>query len=116
MTTIGASLSITGEVSSDEDMTIHGRVNGKITMRAGSLLVSPTGKVKAAAQVSHISIQGSYSGDLAASQRVEMVNTAKVSGTVVGPAIVMHDGAVFNGTIEINRAEKVAQPAVGAKA
>ena len=116
MTTIGESLLISGEVSSDEDVTIHGQVNGKITMRAGSLLVSPTGKVKAAAQVSHISIQGSYSGDLAASQRVEMVKTAKVSGTVVGPAIVMHEGAVFNGTIEINRGQKVAKPAVSAKA
>jgi cytoskeletal protein CcmA (bactofilin family) len=114
MTTIGASLSITGEVSSNEDVTIHGQVNGKITMHAGSLLVSPTGKVKAVAQVGQIRIQGAYSGDLAASQRVEMVNTAKVTGTIVGPAIVMQDGAVFNGMIEVNRDLKLAKPAVGA--
>ena len=114
MTTIGASLSITGEVSSNEDVTIHGQVNGKITMHGGSLLVSPTGKVKAAANVGNISIQGSYSGDLAATQRVELVNTAKVSGTVVGPAIVMHEGAVFNGMIEIDKGQKQAKPAVKA--
>jgi cytoskeletal protein CcmA (bactofilin family) len=84
------------------------------TMHAGSLLVSPTGKVKAAANVGTISIQGAYSGDLAASQRVELVNTANVSGTVVGPAVVMHEGAVFNGIIEIDRGQKVAKPAVKA--
>ena len=114
MTTIGSSLSITGEVSSNEDVTIHGQVNGKIIMHAGSLLVSPTGKVNAAANVGNISIQGSYSGDLAASQRVELVKTAKVSGTVVGPAIVMHDGAVFNGVIEIDRGQRKAKPTVKA--
>ena len=114
MTTIGASLSITGEVSSNEDVTIHGRVNGKITMHAGSLLVSPTGNVEAVAQVGQISIQGSYSGDLTASQRVEMVSTAQVTGTVVGPAIVMHEGAVFNGMIDVNRGLKLVKSAAGA--
>jgi cytoskeletal protein CcmA (bactofilin family) len=114
MTTIGESLSINGEVSSNEDVTIHGKVNGKIVMHAGALLVSKTGSVQAEAQVGQISIQGSYSGDLAASQRVEMVSTAKVTGTVVGPAIVMHDGAVFNGIIEVNRGLKLVKPAAGA--
>jgi cytoskeletal protein CcmA (bactofilin family) len=114
MTTIGESLSITGEVSSNEDITIHGRVNGKITMHAGTLRVSPTGTVQAEAQVGQVSIQGNYSGDLTASQRVEMVNTAQVTGTVVGPAIVMHDGAVFNGLIEVNRGLRLVKPSVGA--
>ena len=112
MTTIGESVSITGEVSSKEDVTIHGKVSGKITMHAGRLLVSTTGNVRAKAQVSQISIHGSYSGDVSASQRVEMVNTAKVSGMIVGPAVVMHDGAVFDGTIEVNRGLKLAKPAV----
>ena len=114
MTTIGASLSINGEVSSNEDVTIHGRVSGKITMHAGALLVSPTGNVQAEAQVGRISIHGAYSGDLAASQHIEMVNTAQVTGTVVAPAVVMHDGAVFNGIIEVNRGLKLVKPAAGA--
>ena len=114
MTTIGASLSITGEVSSNEDVTIHGRVEGKITMHAGALLVSSTGTVQADAQVGQISIQGTFSGDLAASQRIEMVKTAQVAGTVVGPAIVIHDGAVFNGRMEVNRGLKLVKSAANA--
>ena len=103
MTTIGASLTITGEVTSSEDVTIHGKVNGKIAMHGGSLLVAPGGNVQAEAQVGQLKIHGKFTGDVAASERVELSNTSQVNGTLVAPAIVLQDGAVFNGMIEIDR-------------
>jgi len=47
MTTIGTSLVITGEVTSREDITIHGQVKGAISMVEGSLLVAPTARLDA---------------------------------------------------------------------
>jgi cytoskeletal protein CcmA (bactofilin family) len=102
MTTIGSSLTITGEVTSHEDVTIHGTVNGKISMQGGSLLVAPTAKVEAEAQVSRLTIHGTFSGDVAATERVELTTTAQVTGTLLAPAVVLQDGAVFNGMIEVN--------------
>ena len=101
MTTIGASLTITGEINSQEDVTIHGKVNGKISMQAGSLLVADGASVQAEAQVSRITIHGAFAGDVSAKERVELTATASVSGTLIAPAIVIQDGAVFNGMIEI---------------
>jgi cytoskeletal protein CcmA (bactofilin family) len=101
MTTIGPSLKITGEIASQEDVTIHGKVTGKITMQGGALLVSPTAVVEAEAQGTRITIHGSYAGDVSAAERVELSNTANVTGTLIAPAIVIQDGAVFNGMIEI---------------
>ena len=83
MTTIGASLTITGEVTSNEDVTIHGKVNGKIAMHGGSLLVAPGGNVQAEAQVGQLKIHGKFTGDVAASERVELSNTSQVNGTLV---------------------------------
>ena len=45
MTTIGTSLVITGEVTSKEDITIHGQVKGQISMVEGTLLVAPTARI-----------------------------------------------------------------------
>jgi len=45
MTTIGTSLVITGEVTSKEDITIHGQVKGQISMLEGTLLVAPTARI-----------------------------------------------------------------------
>ena len=103
MTTIGASLTIKGEFTSHEDVTILGRLNGKIAMHGGSLLVAPSANVQAEAQVGQLRIDGTFSGDVAASQRVELANTAQVSGTLLAPAVILHDGAVFNGMIEVDR-------------
>ena len=103
MTTIGASLTITGEVTSQEDVTIHGKLNGKISMQSGCLLVAPNADVKAEAQVPELKIHGTFSGDVAASKRVELAHTSQVNGTLLAPAVLVQDGAVFNGTIEVNR-------------
>ena len=38
MTTIGTSLVITGEVTSKEDITVHGQIKGQVSMTEGSLM------------------------------------------------------------------------------
>jgi cytoskeletal protein CcmA (bactofilin family) len=68
-------------------------VNGKISLQGGSLVVGPTATVQAEAQVSRVTIHGTFAGDVAASERVELTNSANVSGTVVAPAVVLQDGA-----------------------
>jgi cytoskeletal protein CcmA (bactofilin family) len=101
-TVIGESLIITGEITSQEDVTIHGKLHGKISMERGSLVVAQSAKVEADAHVSRLTINGTFAGDVAAAERVELSKTAQVSGTVVAPAIVVEDGAVFNGMMEVN--------------
>ena len=93
MTIIGASLTITGEVTSNEDVTVHGKLNGKITMTSGALLVAEKATVAAEAAVSRVKIEGAFTGDVAAKERVELSQTAVVNGTIVAPAVVLQDGA-----------------------
>ena len=106
MTTIGASLIINGQVTSREDITIHGRVKGEISMEAGALLVAPTGNVDARVRAPRLTIHGTMAGDIAAAERVELTDTASVSGTLLSPAVVMKEGAFFNGAIAVDRNSK----------
>lgn len=103
MTTIGSSLVIKGQVTSREDITVHGRVNGQISMVEGSLLIAPTGQVDAEVDVTTVTIHGSLSGDVAANQRVELTPTATVKGTLLSPSVILREGASFNGRIEVNK-------------
>jgi len=102
-TTIGASLFISGEVTSQEDITIHGRVKGQIRMQEGALLVAPTGNVDAEVEGARVAIQGRLAGNVAAAERIELAPTADVSGMLTTCAILMHEGATFNGLIDIDR-------------
>jgi cytoskeletal protein CcmA (bactofilin family) len=106
MTTIGASLIITGQVTSREDMTIHGQVKGQISMEDAGLLVGPSGSVEADIHVGRVTIHGTFSGDIAAGERVELMPTSTVNGTLLSPAVLLQDGALFNGAIEIDRKAK----------
>ena len=101
MTTIGASLTINGHVTSREDITIHGRVIGEIAMAEGALLVAPTANIDARVRVTRLTIHGTMAGDIAAAERVELTDTATVSGTLLSPTVIMREGARFNGAIAI---------------
>ena len=103
MTTIGPSLRITGEITSQEDITVHGRVKGQIRMVEGSLLVAPTGGVDADVEGAQVTIHGKLAGNVVAAERIEITPTADVSGTLTTCAFVMHDGATFNGMIDVDR-------------
>jgi cytoskeletal protein CcmA (bactofilin family) len=115
MTTIGASLIITGDLTSQEDITIHGCVKGQIRMDKGALLVAPNGLVDADVQGTHVTIHGTLAGNVLAMDRVELTPTADVTGTLTAPALVMQDGATFNGTIDMERKATKDTPAVTAR-
>ena len=102
MTTIGPSLVITGEITCQEDITIHGRVKGQIRMQGGALLIAPKGAVEAQVHGSHVTVHGTLTGDVAA-EHVELTQTADVNGTITAPVVVLQEGAKFNGLIDMAR-------------
>jgi cytoskeletal protein CcmA (bactofilin family) len=110
MTIIGASLLITGEITSHEDITIHGRVKGQIRMEKGSLVVGQTGNVDADVEGARMTLHGTLAGNVAASERIELTPQAKFSGMLTTRAILMHDGATFNGLIDVERATAKTKP------
>lgn len=108
MTTLGPSLIITGDISSQEAMTIHGHVNGQITMQQGDLVIAPTGSTDANVQGIRITVHGKVAGDISATERIELTDTANVTGTITAPSLVMRDGTTFNGLIDMPRKGKAA--------
>ena len=111
MTTLGPSLTITGDITSQEDMTVHGTVKGTITMQQGALVIAPSGKAEANVQGSIVTVHGTASGDLNATTKLELMDTAHVSGTITATSLVLRDGAVFNGIIDMSTKKGAAKPA-----
>jgi cytoskeletal protein CcmA (bactofilin family) len=111
MTTLGPSLTVTGEITCEEDVTIHGKVNGHITMTRGTLVVAPTGRTEADVHGIRITVHGKVKGDIVASERLELTETAVVSGMIGAPSLVVHDGATFDGVVDMAAKKKTAKPA-----
>ena len=115
MTTLGPSLTVIGDITCQEDMTIHGTVKGQITMTRGTLVVAPTGSTEAGLHGVRITVHGKVEGDIVASERLELTDTAVVSGMISAPSLVVHDGATFEGVVDM-AAKTKAKPAAPAMA
>ena len=102
MTTLGPSLTVTGDITSQEDITVHGTLKGKIVMEKGALVIAPSGKAEAQVEGSVVTVHGTVSGDLTATDKLELTDTAHVSGTISAPMLLLREGAVFNGIVDMS--------------
>ena len=112
MTTIGPSLVITGELISEEDLTIGGRISGHVVVRSGALVVADGAHVAADIRGVRVVVDGTVEGGITASERIELRRTAMVTGSLSANQVVLTEGSRFNGRIDMDQrtiAAKVAQ-------
>lgn len=102
---IGAGIKINGEISGNENLLIEGRVDGKVSLSGNDVTIGKTGQVMADVKAKNIRVAGEVSGDLDAKERVVISGTGKVRGNVVAPRVVLEDGAIFKGSIDMDPGE-----------
>lgn len=105
--TLGKTLRFKGELSADEDLVLLGRVEGSIT-HTESLTVGVGGVVIGDLRARVITIKGTVEGDLEATESIFIAPTANVLGDLVAPRVSIVEGAMFNGSVEMKRAEAAA--------
>jgi cytoskeletal protein CcmA (bactofilin family) len=100
---IGRSVFIKGELTADEDLTIEGRVEGKIELKDHNLVIGPNGKINAEINAKNATIIGSVVGNINASDILEIKTSGSVMGDIKAPRISIADGAHFKGSVEMGR-------------
>jgi cytoskeletal protein CcmA (bactofilin family) len=112
MTNIGPAIIITGELSSEENLRLDGRVKGNILLREAELTIGKSAHVEADVRGSRVLVLGTVKGNIAASDRIELGETANVDGSLSANKVVILDGARFSGRVDMDKrtiAAKVAQ-------
>ncbi len=102
---LGPTLVLRGELAGREDLLIEGPFEGAINLEGCCLTVGAKGEVKAEIRAARVIIHGAVTGNISASEKIEIQKTGRVMGDLVGPAIAISDGAYFKGSIEILREE-----------
>ena len=105
---LGRSLIIKGEVTGSEDLTIDGRVEGRIHLEDHDLTIGEGGKVSAEVHAKNITIYGDVTGDMVADEKVTLADSGKLVGNIKAPRISVSDGAQFRGNVDMigNAGEK----------
>lgn len=101
---IGPSITVSGRLTGDEDLTVRGRVEGELTL-SKTLMLEPSGVVKANVTVKNAIISGVVVGNVTASESVELTREGRMVGDIRAPRVIIVEGASFRGRIDMGEAE-----------
>ena len=100
---IGKSVVIKGELNGSEDLTIEGHVEGTIQLRDHVLTIGPNGKIKAQVFAKAVIVLGEVTGNVTASDKVDIRDNGSVDGDIVSPRVAIAEGAHFRGSVDMQR-------------
>ncbi len=98
---LGKSVVIKGELSGSEDLTLHGQMEGKISLPEHTLTVGPQAEVKADIAAKAVVVVGVVTGRVSAKDKIEIRSTGTVIGDVVSPRLVIAEGGNLRGKVEM---------------
>jgi len=111
---IGKSVVIKGELNGSEDLTIEGHVEGTIHLRDHVLTIGPNGRIKAQVFAKSVIVLGEVTGNVTASDKVDIRDNGSVDGDIIAPRVAIAEGAHCRGSVDMQRkgtaATAAAQP------
>lgn len=113
---IGKSLKVTGTITGREDLYVDGEIEGTVELDENSLTIGPNGNVSADVKARDITVLGRLTGNVRAGERIEIRKTGSLEGDLTTSRIVIEDGALFRGSIDIAKPDLVASATPAHKA
>ena len=98
---LGPTLKFKGELRADEDLLIRGQIEGSI-QHSSNLKIGKEGNIKAEVSAEYIEVHGAVDGNLTGSKSVVVRDSANVTGNIYSPTVSLHEGAKFNGSIDMS--------------
>lgn len=102
---LGEGTQFKGVLSFAGSVRIDGQLEGEV-VGDEMLVVGEPGQIKAEIEVGTLVVSGRVQGTIQAKQRVELLRSSRVTGTIRTPSLVVAEGAVFNGSCEMPGADE----------
>lgn len=99
---IGSNTQVHGDINSDEDITIEGQITGVVTCKQHTVTLGKNGSLSGDVYAHTLRVSGSVDGNLVALHKITVHDGAHVTGTLTTPCLVLEDGSVFHGSIDMN--------------
>jgi cytoskeletal protein CcmA (bactofilin family) len=111
VTVIGQAAKLEGTVVSAGSLRIDGQVKGHINAD-GDCSLSPQSQVDADIRAQNVSVAGRFKGNIIVKGRAEITRGGRVDGNITCKALVIEEGAIFQGqsVMDQQAAQAGAQP------
>lgn len=98
-TLISEGCKVSGVITGDCDFQVNGEVEGDCEINS-TLMLAQSALWKGTIRAGNVIVSGHVEGDIIASGRVEITDTARITGTVSAHAIAVAEGAVVEGVMK----------------
>lgn len=95
-TVVGANVKLTGVLKDFNEITVHGQVDGEVISEK-NVLVAETASIKGPVSAKTVIVAGRVTGAINALEKLEILPTGKVSGSISTRDLIIRSGAFFNG-------------------
>lgn len=99
-TVIGEGLTIEGDISGDDEIVINGTLRGRLTT-TDAVTIGATAVVGADITGASLSVAGQVTGDVSASERVDIQAGGRLVGDIKAARFTIADGASFKGNVDM---------------
>ena len=93
-----------GELSGSEDLFLDGMFEGTISLTESRLTVGPNAQIKADLKVRDLIVFGMVDGNVNATGRIELRQTAIVQGDIFASRLSIEESASVRGRVELTGA------------
>ena len=100
-TLIGKSVTIRGELSGSEDLFLDGQFEGTVNLTDSRLTVGPNANVTADLHVRDLIVFGIVDGNIHATGRIELRQSAIVNGDIFASRLSVEESASIRGRVEL---------------
>jgi len=100
-TVIAQGITIEGEVTSHGEVVVGGVIRGKLEVD-GPVTVDADGVVEADIGAHSVAVSGSVTGNVTASERVDLLAGGRLVGDVKAARLTIADGATFKGNVDMD--------------
>lgn len=107
---IEKNLTINGDLTAGEDLTVDCTFDGSIQLSGHHLTIAPQSQVHAAISAQIVTVHGHFEGQIEADV-LHVTPGAVVTATVVAKKLTVQDGAQFNGSVNTERARAAGEVA-----
>jgi cytoskeletal protein CcmA (bactofilin family) len=102
---IGKTIFIKGNIFSDEEVFIEGKIEGKLNIKH-RVVVGKSGVVNADIEANEVIVKGTVNGNVKGSHKVEIVPDGVLNGNILSKGVVLREGAIFKGSIDMTVKEE----------
>jgi cytoskeletal protein CcmA (bactofilin family) len=99
---LGKNTSFEGKMSFEGMVRLDGRFDGEI-FSGDVLIIGEAAIINAKIKVGTLLVDGKVTGNVRASDKIEIHSTGKLNGDITTTALVIEEGGVFDGTCKMDK-------------